>query len=95
MGWAAVESEWRAHRCRVGCQWGIGELNTVDIVKLLVERIRIWKPGTGITKVQENPVRIGETIVYPIEDVFFVVFVVHHREFWGIKEPPTVHPFED
>ena len=39
-----------------------------------------------------NRVRGGELIIYTVEQVFFVPFIVHHRKLWGIEKPSGIEP---
>src|ERR1035441_8252210 len=70
----------------------ISKLNAVDVMKLLVERIRILKPGTRVAKVQLKRVRAGELIVDPVEKVLFVPLVMHYSELGRVQKPAAVQP---
>src|SRR4029077_16101142 len=59
-------------------------------MQLCVEGVWILEPGTRVTRVEMNGVRLAQLKVYAIEKVLLVSFGVHYLELRRIEEPSGV-----
>src|SRR5580704_7734025 len=81
----------RAHRQAIGSDAAIAYDNPVPgRRKLGIKGIRSLEPRTREAQIHVNRVRLRELEVKPIEDIFLVPLVMHHRELWWIEEPAAV-----
>ena len=81
----------RTDRDAIGTKPVIADANPVPRRRVLrVIRIGRLEPGTAKAEIQMDRVLGRELIVHPVENTFFVAFVVHHDKFRGVQESPRI-----
>ena len=96
-GWSDVKGvDLRALVCRadqdaIGTKPVIADANSVPRRRVLrVIRIGRLEPGAAEAQIQMNRVLGRELVVHPVENIFFVAFVVRHNE---IPAGPGISPY--